>query len=80
MKFCLNSRYTPEYLSKSNEIKVLYKDRNTIIDFVEKYPDKTIILDLKGYNGLIEWDDIVRYNKIAHENFFIALNNLSDIK
>ena len=63
-----------------DEINVLYKDKDIIYDLVEKYPDKTIILDLKGYNGLIEWDDIVRYNKITHENFFIALNNLSDIK
>lgn len=80
MKFCLNSKQTHEYLNKSNEIKVLYKDRNTIIDFVEKYPNKTIILDLKGYNGLIEWDDVQRYNKITHENFIIALTSLADVK
>ena len=79
MKFCLSSKQAPEYLIKSDEIKIPYKDKNKIIDFVEKYPEKTIILDLKGYNGLIEWDDIKRYNKMTHENFLIALSNLSDV-
>ena len=63
MNVCLNSHQSIEYLKKANELKILYKDRHKIIDFVENYPDKTIILDIKGYDGIISWDDIKRYKK-----------------
>lgn len=79
MKCCLNSHQTPEYLNKADELRILYKDRHKIIDFVEIYPNKTIILDMKGYDGLIEWDNIKRYKIITQNNFIIALNSLTDI-
>ena len=80
MKICLNSHQTSEYLKKADEFKILYKDRHKIIDFVENYPSKVIILDMKGYNGIIAWDDIKRYKKMTRNNFIIALNDLADIK
>ena len=76
MKCCLNNNLTKDYLLKADQIKVPYKDRHKIIDYVEKYQNKTIILDLKNYNGIIEWDDIKRYKTITQNNFIIALNNL----
>lgn len=69
-----------EYLQKADEIKIPYKDRKKIIDFIEKYPNKTIILDMKGNKELIDWDEINRYNIMTHQNFIIALNNLTDIE
>ena len=77
MKCCLNSHQTNDYLSKADEIKITYADRHKLIDYVEKYPDKTMILDMKNYNGIIEWDDIKRYNIMCRNNFIIALNSLT---
>lgn len=79
MKCCLNSCQSSEYLNKADELKVSYKDRHKIIDFIEHYPNKTIILDMRGYDGLIAWDDIKRYKIMTKDNFVIALNNLEDI-
>lgn len=79
MKCCLNSHQNSEYLNKADEIKIAYKDRFKIIDFVEKYPDKTIILNMQGYNGIIEWEDIKRYKIMCKNNFIIALNTLTDL-
>ena len=79
MKCCLNSHQSAEYLKKADELKIKYKDRHKIIDFIENYPDKTIILDMRGYDGLIAWDDIKRYKIMTKNNFVIALNSLEDI-
>jgi hypothetical protein len=35
-------------LKKADEIKVAYIDRDRILDFVEKIPNSTIILDVPG--------------------------------
>lgn len=78
MKYCLNNSQNQEYLKKADEIKIRYKDRHKIIDFIELYPKATIILDMRGYDGLVEWDDIKRYKIITQNNFIIALNSLGD--
>ena len=44
MKFCLSSRQSKQYLEKADEIKVDFRDRNSIPDLAIDYPDKTIIL------------------------------------
>ena len=44
MKFCLSSRQSKQYLEKADEIRVDFRDRNSIPDLAMDYPDKTIIL------------------------------------
>ena len=44
MKVCLSNRQSAEYLAYADEIKFDMRDRNSILDVIEKYPDKTIIL------------------------------------
>ncbi len=44
MKFCLSSRQSKQYLEKADEIKVDFRDRNSIPDLAMDYPNKTIIL------------------------------------
>lgn len=46
MKFCISSRQEKEYLLKADQIKVEYRDRDIIYDYIELYPNKTIILHL----------------------------------
>lgn len=80
MKFCLNSNLSHEYLQKADEIKIPFKDRNKIIDYLEKYPKATIILDMKKTNEIIDWQEIQRYSRMTKNNFIVALNNLVDAK
>lgn len=82
MKVCLNSHCSPEYLEKADEIKISYKDRNKIIDYVEKYPKATIVLSLRDTSEDIEitWEDIKRYQTLCKGNFLLAVVNANQVK
>lgn len=78
MRFCLSSKQNDEYLSKCQEIKIPYQHRAMILDLLEKYPDMIYIIDMKGYNGIIDWEELKNYNIMTRNNTIIALNNLVD--
>lgn len=82
MKVCLNSHCSPEYLEKADEIKISYKDRNKIIDYVEKYPKATIILSLRDASEDIEttWEEIKRYQTLCKGKFLFAAVNANQVK
>ena len=79
MKYCLSSRQTAEYLAKADEIKVEYRDRESIIDLSNKYPNKTIILDCHLIED-IDWDKILIYNQLCKDNFILCLSYIWQIK
>lgn len=73
MKYCMSGRQPFSVLKKADEIKVQFKDYQRILDFIEKIPDKTVILDVpKG-----ETID-VNFCQMVHEkmNFVIAVEDL----
>lgn len=77
MDFCLTNRLSPRYLSHAAEIKVKYRDRESIPDLIQKYPNKTIILSPHepgdtNYN----WDEIRRYSLICQSNFIVNLDHM----
>ena len=74
MRYCVSGRQPYSIMKKADEIKVAYIDRDRILDFVEKLPDKTIILDVPGNEA--EWDTWHMYDEKFYE-FYIALHNLS---
>lgn len=78
MKVCLNSRCSSKYLEKADEIKFKYKDRNTIIDYVDKY-DATIILDMRVAPEEIDWNEISRLKAICQNNFIVGAVNAEQI-
>ena len=45
MKYCLSALQPENILKKADEIKIRLKDYRAISDYVDKYPDKTLILD-----------------------------------
>ena len=47
MKYCIGGRQPYSIMKKADQIKVKYEDRERIIDFVERIPEKEIILELK---------------------------------
>ena len=55
MRYCVSGRQLPSILKQADEIKMKYEDRERIIDYIQMFPDKTIILEIpKGINE-IEW-------------------------
>lgn len=79
MKVCLNSWCSSKYLEKADEIKFKYKDRNTIIDYLDKY-SATIILDMRTAPEEIDWDGISHLNVICRENFIVGTVDAKQIR
>ena len=73
MRYCVSGRQPYSVLKKADEIKVAYADRDRILDFVEKIPDKTIILEVPGDE--MDWTTWSMYNDKFNE-FYIALHKL----
>ena len=51
MRFCVNGRQPYSVIKRADEVKFNYNDKDKILDLVEKYPDKTVILDVPGHEG-----------------------------
>ena len=74
MRFCVNGRQPYSVIKRADEIKFSYNDKDRILDLVEKYPDKTVILDVPGNEG--DWKLWEMYAE-KFEEFYIALHDLS---
>lgn len=77
MKFCLSSRQENEYLVKADELKVQFRDRESLPDLFEKFPDKDIIL-MCYYGEEIDWKSIEKWNILSRGHFKMCLSSLKD--
>lgn len=78
MKYCLRSRLSPRFLAKADEIKVDYRDRESIPDLSHAYPNKTIILFPPiDQDESYDWNKIMQYNLLCDSNFILNLNDLN---
>ena len=78
MKYCLSARQPDSILKKADEIKIELRDYGAIPDYIDKYPDKALILEFinelpKDFN----WDEIQAYSEKMNGNFYCALSDLS---
>ena len=73
MKYCVNARLKRECLRAADEIFFEARDTEAIIDYIEEFPDKTFIYEIKPTGKEIEWDIIKMYNEKLNGNFYIAL-------
>ena len=46
MKYCVSGRQQRIILSKADEIKMLYKDRERLIDYISDFSDKIFIVQI----------------------------------
>lgn len=46
MKYCVSGRQPLSVLERADEVRLQYKDHDILIDYSEKLPDKTFILDI----------------------------------
>lgn len=77
MKFCLNSRQEAAYLSKADEIKVEFRDKDSIPTLIERYPGKDIIL-MCYFNEILDWKEIERWNILSRKHFMMCLSSIAD--
>ena len=78
MKYCLSARQPNNILKKADEIKIELRDYRAIPEYIEKFPDKTLILEFvnelpEGFN----WEEIQIYNDEISGNLICALSDLS---
>ena len=76
MRFCVNGRQPYSVIKNADEIKFAYADKDRILDLVERYPEKTVILDVPGFEE--DWKLWQMYNERFAE-FYIALHDLSRV-
>ena len=62
MRFCINGRQPYSVIKKADEIKFAYADKDKIIDLVENYSDKIIILDVPGDES--DWTKWKMYDEV----------------
>lgn len=74
MRYCVSGRQPYSILKKADEVRVAYADRDRILDFVERVPDKVVILDVPGDE--CDWNTWGMYSEKFSE-FHIALHKLS---
>jgi hypothetical protein len=76
MRFCVYGRQPYSVIKNADEIKCAYADKDRILDLVERYPEKTVILDVPGFEE--DWKLWQMYNERFAE-FYIALHDLSRV-
>ena len=71
MKLCLSARQDPKYLDLADEIIFEYRDREAIPRYMEKYPEKTIILTCFEPIDEIDWEQLHDFNILAKDKHFM---------
>ena len=78
VKYCLSARQPDSVLKKADEIKIELRDFRAIPEYIEKFPNKTLILEFN--NDIPEdfsWELIQAYTDKLNGNFICALSDLS---
>lgn len=76
MRYCVSGRQPYSVMKKADQVKVRWEDRDRIIDFVEKLPDKEIVLEVKELPQTQDFETWKMYHDKFAE-FYIAAYDLS---
>ena len=74
MKYCISGRQQASVLKLADEIKMQYKDRDRLINYVEDYMDKSFILQIPKGAEVFEWDLWKAYSERV--DFCLAIEDL----
>lgn len=77
MKVCLSSRQSAQYLQKADEIKVEFRDRNSLPDIFDAYPDATVILEIPPKEQINE-QELINWNILSKGKLMVCLAHLED--
>ena len=74
MKVCLQNRQEGKYLKLADEIKVGYRDRKTLPDLYEKYPEKDFVLEIYSESE-VDWAEMKEYNILSQGRLTFCVAN-----
>ena len=75
MQFCVSGRQPYSVMNKADQIIVKWQDRERIIDFVERLPDKEIVLEVAEVPGLQDFETWAMYAE-KFQDFYVAIHDL----
>lgn len=76
MKYCVSGRQQRITLSKADEIKMLYKDRERLIDYISDFSDKIFVVQIPKEEQEIDWTLLSMFKEKTKE-FYLAIQNLN---
>lgn len=76
MKFSIDGRQPFSVLKRAEEIKVVYKDKDRLMDFIEKIPNKNIVLEISPEVEEVNIDELLMY-KEKFAGFCVAIHRLN---
>ena len=76
MKYCLNDTLSKEYLKRADQIKIKYKDRNMILEYMNQFQDKEYIIDCFNVND-IDWKQMKQFSDLSNQNVVLCLDNIN---
>ena len=74
MKFCLNSRLSSQYLQTADQIKVAYRDIDSIPDISAKFPQAEIIVCMSNNPTENDMRLVRQYQKIHPKDLILAFS------
>ena len=81
MKCCLSGRQPFTLLDKADEIKIRAGDFRALPDYIERFPEKTLIIELnEELPDFLDFELAKVYNEKMNGNFYIAVDNISQIE
>lgn len=81
MKCCLSGRQPFTLLDKADEIKIRAGDFRALPDYIERFPEKTLIIELnEELPEFLDFELAKVYSEKMNGNFYIAVDNISQIE
>lgn len=75
MKYCLSSRQNSFLLKKADEIKVEFRDKGSIYDLIEDFPEKRIILSIPAA-AAVDFAELSAMADAYSGEFVLALQSM----
>ena len=72
MKYSINVRCGLKAIKMADEIYFEWRDREALIDYIEKYPDKTFIQEL-SVTETVDYKALKAFDQKLNGNFYVAL-------
>lgn len=76
MKYCLSGRQPDAILKKADEIKIELRDFRAMPDYIKKFGDKVLILEMENeIPKHFTWNLCKMYSEKMNGNFYCAISN-----
>ena len=72
----MSGRQPDKILQKADEIKIEGRDHRALPDYIDKYPEKVLILELENeLPEKFDWDLMMVYSEKMNGNFYMCVSN-----